>query len=125
MATSDDLPGFMRSQLGSVWALELLLLLRKSPQRAFTVGEAVAELRASTGLVEANLARFRAAGLVVEDGDARYRYAPASQILCDLCDLVEDTYRSRPVWTINLISTPADRLQQLADAFRLKGPRDD
>jgi hypothetical protein len=118
-----DLPDFMRSQLGSVWALEVLLLLRRAPRRAWTAAEAVAELRAAMGLVQDVFDRFLAAGVIVEDGDLRYRYAPASLVIDGLCEAVEEAYRQRPVATIALISAPADRLQQLADAFRFRGPK--
>jgi hypothetical protein len=118
-----DLPDFVRSQLGSVWALEVLLLLRRQPRRPWTVAETVAELRAATGLVQGVFDRFLATGLIVQDGALRYRYAPASLVIDGLCDAVEEAYRQRPVATIALISAPADRLQQLADAFRFRGPK--
>ncbi|HEY1928531.1 MAG TPA: hypothetical protein VGG92_13775 [Caulobacteraceae bacterium] len=123
MSPETDLPDFMRSQLGSVWALEMLLLLRRAPRRAWTVAETVAELRAATGLVQGIFDRFLIAGVIVADGDLRYRYAPASLMIDGLCDAVEEAYRQRPVATIALISAPADRLQQLANAFRVRGPK--
>jgi hypothetical protein len=123
MSADDALPDFMRYQLGSVWALETLLLLRRPPRRAWTAAEAVSELRAAAGLVQPILDRFVTSGLIVDEGARRYRYGPASPTLGELCDAAEAAYRERPVATISLISAPQDRLQQLADAFRFKGPR--
>ncbi|MFI4963761.1 MAG: hypothetical protein ACHP9T_00200 [Caulobacterales bacterium] len=121
MSHEDELPAFIRGHLGSVWALEILLLLRRDSRRAWSVGELVQELRASTALVSTNLAKFEASGLVLADDGRRYRYAPASSLMRDLCDAVDLAYRERPVAIINLISAPEDRLQRLADAFRFKG----
>jgi predicted MarR family transcription regulator len=119
MSTEDELPIFIRRHLGSVWALEILLLLRRQPQRAWTIADIVLDLRASSTLVTANLAKFEQSGLVVAESEGRYRYQPASPLMEALCAAVEEAYRERPVATINLISAPEERLQQLANAFRI------
>lgn len=112
---------FVREHVRSVWALELLLLLRRDPARCWSPVELVAELRASGPLVADNLARFLASGLVAPEADC-YRYAPASPVLEDLCLKLEAAYRERPVAVINMIARPvADPLQSLADAFRFRG----
>ena len=81
----------------------------------------MAELRASTAVVDRVLDDFERTGLVVREADGGHRYAPAARVLAELCDQLEAAYRERPVAVINLISAPADRIQALADAFRLKG----
>lgn len=120
MSVDQDLLGFIRENVRSVWALELLLLLRRSPERAWGVEELLGELRASTGIVGDNLARFERAGLVLRAQDGRYRFAPAAPALASLCDELDHAYRERSVAVINAIVTPPDRLQALADAFRIK-----
>ena len=116
-----DLFGFIREQLRSVWALELLLLMRRSGERAWTAQELVGELRASQTLVTDNLAIFERAGLVRADEDGRYAFAPASPVLATLCDQLAAAYAERPVTVINTIVSPPDKLQGLADAFRIRG----
>lgn len=120
LPTGSDFIGFVREHVRSVWAVELLLLLRRDPARCWAPDELVRELRASTSLVTDNLQRLLASGLVAPE-DGCYRYAPASPVLEDLCRRLEAAYRERPVTVINMIARPADPLQSLADAFRFKG----
>ena len=125
MPSSDqDLFGFIREQLRSVWALELLLLMRREAGRNWTPQELVTELRASPALVSDNLESFERGGLVVPDEDGRYRFSPAAPLLASLCDQLDAAYRERPVRVINAIVAPADKLQTLADAFRIRGDRE-
>lgn len=63
-----------------------------------------------------------AAGLIRPDTEGRYVYAPASPAIADLCSQLEKLYRERPVRVVNaIVSSPNDKLQSFADAFRLKG----
>jgi len=119
-----DLFGFIREQLHSVWALELLLLMRRTPDRHWSEQELVSELRANPTLVSDNLATFERGGLVTADEDGRFSYGPASLLLSALCDQLDDAYRERPVKVINAIVSPPDKLQTLADAFRIRGDRE-
>ncbi len=116
-----DLSSFVREHVRSVWALELLLLLKRDPERCWTAAELLGELRASTSLVSDNLQRFERSGLVVLDDAGCYRYAPANPVLDGLCGELEAAYRERPVALINLIAAPPDPLQSLADAFKFRG----
>jgi hypothetical protein len=120
VAVDQDLLGFIREHIRSVWALELLLLMRRSPERAFTSDELVSELRGSSMLVRDSLASFERAGLILRDDDGRVRYAPAAPMLSDLVDTLDVAYRERSVAVINAIVSPPDKLQALADAFKIK-----
>jgi hypothetical protein len=120
LASDQDLAVFVREHLRSVWAVELLLLLRKDAERCWSAAELVKELRASTGLVTTNLQLFERGGLVVMDEKACARFSPAAPVLGELCDKLADAYRERPVSIINLIAQPRDPLRSLADAFRFK-----
>jgi len=109
---------FIRTYIPSVWALELLLLLRADPARRWSPAELLKELRASTSLVNENLTRFDRHGLALRD-DQGWHFAPASPHLETLAAGLAALYRERPIYTIGLISRP-DPLQALADAFRIK-----
>jgi hypothetical protein len=114
----------VRHHIPSVWALELILLMRSQPQRAWTAAELVAELRASRPLVRDNLKSFQNSGLVAAEAGERFRFTPAGALLQEFCDRLAETYKERPVAMINLIAAPPDKVQELADAFRFKsGPR--
>ena len=105
-----------------MWAVELLLLLRRAPPRCWSTPALVAELRASTSLVTDNLKRLEASGLLVREGEDSVRYAPASPVLDDLAAALEQAYRQRPVTIINLIARP-NPIQGLADAFKFRGDK--
>jgi hypothetical protein len=120
MAIGQDLPDLIRSHISSVWALELLLLLRRTAERAWLPAELSDELRATVTLVTPCMAHFERVGLVARDEGGRYRYAPAAPFLDEFCSALDAEYRERPVAVINLIAAPPDRIQQLADAFRFK-----
>lgn len=104
-----------------MWALELLLLLRRDRERCWAAAELVAELRASQMLVSDNLARLERASLAVEDDNGCWRYAPAAPVLDELCGDLETAYRERPVAVVNMIAKPGGSLQSLADAFKFRG----
>ena len=117
----DGFVSFIRTCVRSVWALELLLLIKRQP-KAWNVAELSQELRANTSLVQGVLATFEAAGLVVPEGADGYLFQPVSPALRACCDRLEQAYRERPVATVNLIvASAAGTLQSFADAFRLKG----
>ncbi|MGA0606460.1 hypothetical protein ACO2Q0_10710 [Phenylobacterium sp. VNQ135] len=123
MSDKPELAAFVREHMRSVWAVELLLLLKRDPDRRWAAADLVRELRASTPLVSDNLQRFERSGLAVrEDGDL-WRYAPALPMLDDLAGQLELAYRERPVSIINIIATPPDPVQGLADAFKFRGDK--
>jgi hypothetical protein len=116
-----ELSAFVREHLRSVWAVELLLLLRRDPAHCWRSEILVAELRASTNLVRDVLAGFERSGLAVCDDAGCWRYAPAAQALDELAARLEQAYRERPVAIINLIASRGDPIQGLADAFKWRG----
>ena len=123
MSEDADLAAFVREHMRSVWAVELLMLLRRDPERCWPAEALVAELRASMNLVVDNLAAFERSGLAVRDDAGCWRYAPAAAALDDLAGRLERAYRERPVAIINLIAKPPDPIQGLADAFKWRGDK--
>jgi hypothetical protein len=123
LADDPDLAAFVREHVRSVWAVELLLVLKRDPERTWPPAELVRELRASTSLVNDNLQRFERSGLAIRDAGDVWRYAPASPLLAQLVDELEAAYRERPVSVINLIAAPPDPVQGLADAFKFRGDK--
>jgi hypothetical protein len=101
--------------------LELLLFLRANAGRAFASEELVRDMRASEFVVRGSLQILEATGLVKAADDTTYRYSPAVPQLDDYVRELETLYRDRPTSVIGAIfSSPADRLQTFADAFKLK-----
>ena len=123
MPDDADLAQFVREHVRSVWGVELLLVLKRDPQRRWPPEKLTAELRASQSLVVDNLQRFERSGLAIRDEEAGWRYAPANEVLAGLADRLERAYRERPVSIINLIAAPPDPIQGLADAFKFRGDK--
>jgi hypothetical protein len=120
-----DLEAFVRGSIRSVWALELMLLLRGAPGRAWTEAELVRELRGSPTIAAEALDGLQAGGLVARLEDGRVSYAPIAPALGALADRLAAAYRERPGRVIRAIAgTPSDRLQSFADAFRFREEKD-
>lgn len=120
MTGGNLLSDFVRQNIPSVWALELLLLLRRDASRCWAKADLVQELRASDTVVSGNLGKMAGSNLVLLDDQGCWRYAPAGAALDALCAELQAAYRERPVAVINMISKPSP-VQSLADAFRLRG----
>jgi hypothetical protein len=117
----DDLREFLRQSLGSVWNIELLLLLQRDPGRTWRSDELVREMRASDLVVNQGITGLQQAGLILPEPGGMYRYAPASPQINQLVEQLKRVYRERPsAVTRALFSAPSDQLATFADAFRLK-----
>src|SRR5579871_398232 len=115
---------FIRGYFNSVWALELLLLMRREQARAWSVGDLIRELRASDLVVSGILPEFTRKGLVAEIGSGQFRYSPVSQRLGHLVDRVASAYAANRVRvTEEILNAPNDKIQIFADAFKLKKDR--
>ena len=120
MVAPDDLANFVGRCIPSVWALEILFLLRRDAERCWGDGEIVRELRASQAVVTQALGPLSAVGLVVQDDQGCWRYAPASVVMRELTDQLYEAYKARPVAVVNIIARPS-AIQSLADAFKFRG----
>lgn len=114
-----DLLSFVRASIRSTWSLELLLLLRKQAPRALAADELVRALRGTPSLVAQCLDQLQRAGLIIQEDEKAWRYAPAAPALDDLTGQLERAYAERPVAVINAIAaSPDDRLKSFSDAFK-------
>ncbi len=110
---------FIGSSFRSVWALEVLLLVKREG-RTFLTDELVATLRASTAVVNQALSSLVAGGLATSDGD-NVEYRPISPEVAALVDATESAYATRPDHVRRLIIAGANPgLTAFSDAFRLK-----
>jgi hypothetical protein len=123
MVADLDLLAFIRRSIPSVWALDVLLLVRRPPRRSWSMGELVGELRASDAVVVGVLQGFQREGLVAVGEDGRFSFAPAAEWIDDLTVALAQAYAERPVAVINAIASTDAKLQDLADAFRLGPPK--
>lgn len=117
----DDVLAFIRTAIQSVWALELLLLLRQDCGREWSQEELVRELRGSRALVRDGIAALTAAGLVRTAAGGSVSYRPLTPALDRTADRLSCAYRQTPTAVMKAIAAaPNERIQTFADAFRLK-----
>jgi predicted transcriptional regulator len=123
-SSDDDVLRFVAASFPSVWALELLLALKRE-RRPWSREELVATLRASELVVSRALEALVAAGLAsFEDGGAIYLPVNAEVEAC--VERAEQTYRSRPNAVRRaIITASASSATAFADAFKLRRDRDD
>ena len=118
-SSNDEILRFIASSFRSVWALELLLVL-KSEQRSWSHEQLVATMRASELVVTRALAALEAAGLVSNEGDEA-RYMPISDDVAGLVSDAEALYSKRPDAVRRaIVSASAGDAAAFADAFRLR-----
>jgi hypothetical protein len=115
----EDLLRFIGSSFRSVWALELLLLL-KGDQRIWSRPELITTLRASELVVNKTLDELMAGGLVSLEGEG-VRYQPVTDDLGANVQEVEKLYSARPDAVRRaIVATSASEATAFADAFKLR-----
>jgi formaldehyde-activating enzyme involved in methanogenesis len=116
---SDELFSFIGSSFRSVWALELLLLLKRE-HRSWSREELITTLRASELVVNKAIDELVAAGLISVEGDGA-RYMPVSEDIAKNVKQVEKVYSARPDAVRRaIVSASASGATAFADAFRLR-----
>jgi len=80
MDSEADILEFAGASFRSVWALELLLMLRRSRDRSWDAVEILRELRSSQVAVIEALDNLTVAGLVAAEGGDRYRYSATGRL---------------------------------------------
>lgn len=103
--TEDDLLAFIAGTLGSIWALELLLLLKRDPAIAWAPAALVQELRSSSIVIGEALERLAMAGFITKDHAGMHHYQPASPQLDDLAYELEKVYTQKPLTVMTAIGT--------------------
>ena len=125
--SSDALPPPVKQLLAqhiqSVEQLEVLLLLRSQPQRAWVAAEVYDVIRSSQSSIAARLKDFTAAGFLLEENGngPTYRYAPKDENLRSALDQTAAAYQTWRIRVIEAIFAPEiDPVQSFADAFKLR-----
>lgn len=114
-----DVRRFVHRHITSVEQLELLLLLRRTPGRAWTPVTASRELRTAAGSAEMRLSELARAKLIDKSADG-FVYRPSREH-DRLIDTVASCYASYRTRFVSLIfERPARELEDFADSFRLR-----
>lgn len=129
--TDDLIPGdvkqFIIDKIDSVAELEGLLLLRGDPETEWSIEELAQRLYTSPQQTEIVLTRLYSQGFleVKKDEKQTFRYQPRSPKLEEMVGTVAEMYAKYLVPVTNLIhSKPEIKVQQFADAFKLRKQED-
>jgi hypothetical protein len=116
-----EILNFVRSSIGSIWALEMLLLVGGRPDRAWQLDELVRELRSSPAAVSGAALLLERAGLIAKVGEDGCRYQPVSPELDHIGELARKIYAAKPATVIGAIfESPDDKLRDFIGAFKFK-----
>jgi hypothetical protein len=114
---SNELQRFIASSFRSIWALELLLLLKRDP-RLWPRAALVSTLRASELVVSKALDELVAAGLASHD-EGGAAYMPVNAVVAGCVDQLEQLYATRPDAVRRaIVSATAGSAGAFAEAFR-------
>ena len=118
----DDIRQFILRSIDSIAQLEALLLLRTSPQETWDIHAIARRLYITEQETSVLLTGLYEQGLIAPGGESgQYAYQPASADLTRMVDEVAEVYAKHLVPVTNLIHTkPRTRIQEFADAFRLR-----
>ena len=124
MSSDDEVLRFIAARFPTVWALELLLLLRRSGGTC-TRSELIDRLRASDLVISSALAALEAVRLVSLDEDGAV-YTPANDSVEAMIERAEILYRRRPNSVCRaIVAVRTSSARAFADAFKLRQDRDD
>lgn len=114
---------FILKRIDSVAHLEGLLLIRREPTHSWTDEALAKRLYINSNQAAAILSRLWTDGFVISRSTKplTYTYQPRTPELEQMVDLVADVYARYLVPVTNLIhAKPKSRVQEFADAFKLK-----
>lgn len=117
----NEIRQFILRSIDSVAQLEALLLLRANPRENWTTVSISKRLYISEQETAPLLTNLCDQGLVVLNELTEFTYQPASAELSQMVDSLATIYARHLVPVTNLIhSKPRSRMQEFADAFRLR-----
>jgi hypothetical protein len=116
-----DVKEFIRQHIHSLAQLEVLLTLRREPERLWTIDEVTTALYLQGQMVNDLLLDVVRRGLAEQEG-GNFRYRPANDTLAGLIDRLAQLYQERRVAvTTEIFAKPVDSFRAFAEAFRLRG----
>jgi hypothetical protein len=117
----DEARRLIAGYIRTVEQLEILLLLKGSPQKEFSVLDVFRVIQSSQNSVATSLGIFTNAGFLIEESGGTYRYEPRNKDVDQAIDALAKAYQERRVTVIEAIYHQAsDPVRNFADAFKLR-----
>jgi hypothetical protein len=120
---SEQMTGFIRQYFSSLEELEILLLLRKQPDRSWTAEQVFKVTQTNIVSVADRLKSLASAGfLSAEDSfGAAFRFRPKSPELAECAAELERAYAVSKYKVVEaLFSLPKSQAEHFADSFKFK-----
>jgi hypothetical protein len=114
-----ELREFLENHIDSIAQLEALLLLRDAPGVVWDVQATAGRLYVSEQEALSALAHLAMHGLIARS-ESRFTFDPQSEELSRGVALLAEYYRAYLIPITNLVHSKPRRIQQFADAFKLK-----
>jgi hypothetical protein len=115
----EDVRSFLAREVESTWMLDLLCLLKSTAPRTWSADELILEMRGSRFIIENCLGKLASLGTIMIAG-RHISYTPSNphdQTITKLARI----YAEQPLAVIReTLSTPHDKIQSFADAFKFK-----
>jgi hypothetical protein len=122
---TESVRDFIANHIDSVAELEALLLIRRYPQSSWSAAALAERLYIPEEQAGEAAERLHLLGLAVAKGGT-YRYGPSTPELDEAVGRVAEAYSKYLIPVTNLIhSKPQSRVQQFAEAFRLRKRSDE
>jgi hypothetical protein len=119
----DDVKAFLLQRIDAIAQLEALLLLRTNPALTWDAEDLAKRLYITGQETTAILHHLQVNGFLVaaKDSSGVYQYQPASPDLAHMVDRIAELYARYLIPVTQLIhAKPLTRVQEFADAFKLK-----
>lgn len=122
MSVSQSLQVFLQQRLSSLEQIEIMLLLRRSRERAWSASDVAAELRMPPEGAAMRLFLLASAGLLLFEpaGLPRYRYVGSDHEVEAMMSELETVYESNRPAVLQIVGAPPDPIRSFAEAFKLK-----
>lgn len=118
----EDVRRFLSGNIGSIWHLEVLLLLQGEPHKTWAAQQTASTLYIDVNMTEVLLENLRNAGLVHFDSTAKgYRFQVGNDGVSATISEIATLYRQRRLSVISAIySESRDEIRNFADAFHMR-----
>ena len=117
---------FIERTIDTIQQLEILILLRQSSGRVWSVREIADEIQMSTATVASNVTALHSAGVLVAQPERdAYRYEPQSIALHAGVESLLAAYEADPLPVVKAVfEKPPRALRTFSDAFLFRPRRD-
>jgi hypothetical protein len=119
---SGDVRQFLAKYIRSIEQLEILLLVRATPEQKWTVRELYQRVLTNETSILQSLEKLREHGLVQKSGESMYQFAPSPDTRSVL-EKLAGLYKEKPTRILQaLYGSTQSEIEAFAQAFKIRRP---